>query len=212
MNLIGDYGGGGAYLAIGVLAALLEAERSGEGQVVDAAMVDGAASLMTIFYGLLAGGMWQDERGTNLLDGAAPFYRPYETSDGRHVFVGAIVPQFFAELLQHLGIESIELKEQHDRSKWASHIETFSQVFLSRSRDEWAMLFAGTDACVAPVLSLGEAPNHPHNQARDAFVEIDGVTQPAPAPRFQRTASATPAGNQPATVEDILAGWGCSKD
>ena len=212
LNLVADYGGGGAYLAIGVLAALLEAQRSGEGQVVDAAMVDGAASLMSLFYGLFAGGMWQDERGANLLHGAAPFYRPYETGDGKYVFVGAIEPQFFAELLKLLDIGDIDASEQHNRSRWASHIEILELAFASRTRDEWASMFEGSVACVAPVLSLEEAPQHPHNQARNAFVELDGVIQPAPAPRFSRTSTAPPTPNRPATAAELLERWGSESD
>jgi alpha-methylacyl-CoA racemase len=190
LNLVADFGGGGAYLAIGLLAALLEAQRSGKGQVVDAAMVDGAASLMTLFYGLLAAGAWKDQRGSNLLDGAAPFYRPYRTKDGEYVVVCAIEPQFFAELLEKAQIDEIDAAEQFDSSRWAAHIAILERKFEGESRDHWASLFAGSDACVAPVLSLREAPAHPHNRERETFIEIDGVLQPAPAPRFSRTQSA----------------------
>lgn len=189
LNLVADFGGGGAYLAIGILAALLESQRSGQGQVVDAAMVDGAVSLMTLFYGLHGAGMWNDERGDNLLDGAAPFYRPYRTKDGRYVFVGAIEPQFFAVLLQKTGVDDIDPADQLDRSKWPEHIGAFDAAFASKAQQEWVALFEDTDGCVSPVLSLSEAPDHPHNLARNAFVEIDGVVQPAPAPRFSRTSS-----------------------
>lgn len=206
LNLVGDYGGGGAYLAIGLLAALLDAQRSGEGQVVDAAMVDGAASLMSLFFGLHAGGLWNDERGSNLLDGAAPFYRPYRSSDDEYVMVCAIEGRFFAELIETLGVDSIALEDQHDRSKWPLHIATIAKVFASKTRDEWADLFAATDACVTPVLSLAEAPGHPHNLARGAFVDIDGVGQPAPAPRFSRTPTSARPGCA-ADLQTVLSNW-----
>jgi len=208
LNLVGDYGGGGAYLAIGILAALLEAQRSGKGQVVDAAMVDGAASLMTVFYGLHASGIWQDRRGSNLLDGAAPFYRPYQCNCGGYVFVAAIEPKFFAILLEKTGVTGIDAVEQYDQARWMEHIRIFDGKFASRPRDEWADVFVGTDACVAPVLSLIEAPDHPHNQARKTFVEIEGVIQPAPAPRFSRTPTSA---ESPSSVDDLaplLDAWG----
>lgn len=212
LNLTADFGGGGAYLAIGILAALLETSRSGKGQVVDAAMVDGAASLMTMFYGLHAGGMWRDQRGSNILDGAAPFYRAYRTSDDKYVIICAIEAKFFKSLLDSLGIDDIKLAEQHDQQKWPQHIEQFERVFANKTRDEWCELLEGTDACFAPVLSLTDALNHEHNKARETFVDIDGITQPAPAPRFSRTASEI---NQPpaATSGDIrgvLSNWGLS--
>lgn len=208
LNLVGDYGGGGAFLAIGLLAALLEAQNTGKGQVVDAAMVDGAASLMSVFYGLRAGGVWQDARGSNLLDGAAPFYRPYRTKDGGYVFVGAIEPKFFAVLLETCGVTGIDPKEQYDQRKWSEHIKVFNGVFSSRTRDEWAEVFSGTDACVAPVLSMGEAPDHPHNKARATFVEIDGVVQPAPAPRFSRTPTSARSPQMTSNPAALLDAWG----
>jgi alpha-methylacyl-CoA racemase len=213
LNLVADFGGGGAYLAIGILAALLEAQRSGSGQVVDAAMVDGSASLMTLFYGLYAGGLWKDERGSNLLDGAAPFYRPYRTSDGRHVVVCAIEPQFFAELLQVANVQGIDPSQQHDQSKWREHIDIFNGVFASRTRDQWAELFSGTDACVTPILSLSETPDHVHIAARNTFVTVDGIRQPAPAPRFSRTRSGLQSGPQKSTCldADMLRDWGLSQ-
>lgn len=209
LNLVGDYGGGGAYLAIGILAALLEAARSGQGQVVDAAMIDGAASLMTVFYGLHAGGMWQDARGSNLLDGAAPFYRPYKTKDGGYVFVGAIEPQFFAVLLDRAGVTDIDPVDQYQQAGWPQHVEILSTAFAKKSRDEWTDIFSGTDGCVAPVLSLSEAPGHPHNVARKMFVEMDGVVQPAPAPRFSRTESVvrSPGVTRIDDVESLLREW-----
>ena len=212
LNLTADFGGGGAYLAMGILAALLETGRSGKGQVVDAAMVDGAASLMTVFYGLHAAGIWRDQRGSNILDGAAPFYRAYRTSDGQHIIVCAIEQRFFNALLDSLGIDDIELAEQHDKDKWPSQIERFESVFAEKTRDEWCTLLEGSDACFAPVLSLAEAPAHEHNRARKTFVTVDGITQPAPAPRFSRTASEIQ--QAPATISDDLRGvlteWGLS--
>jgi len=212
LNLVADFGGGGAYLAIGLLAALLEAQRSGQGQVVDAAMVDGAASQMTLFYGLHAAGMWKDERGSNFLDGAAPFYRPYRTQDDKYIMICAIEPRFFAELLQVTGVQDIVPFEQFNEAKWTAHIRTFEEVFATKSRQQWTDAFAGTDACYAPVLSLAEAPSHPHNKERDTFVEIDGVVQPAPAPRFSRTPSAVrcSAGASQNELRDMLSDWGLS--
>jgi len=187
LNLVADFGGGGMLLVTGVLAALVERAQSGRGQVVDAAMVDGAALLTTMFHGLSASGLWTDERGENLLDGGAPFYRCYRTGDGRFVAVGALEPQFYAALLDGLGLAGEDLPAQYDRSGWPVLEARLSEVFASRSRDEWADMFAGTDACVSPVLSLTEAPADGHAAARGAFVEVDGVVQPAPAPRFSRS-------------------------
>jgi alpha-methylacyl-CoA racemase len=213
LNLTADFGGGGAYLAMGILAALLETSRSGKGQVVDAAMVDGAASLMTMFYGLHAGGFWQDERGSNILDGAAPFYRAYRTSDERYVIVCAIEQRFFKALIEALDIDDIDPVEQFDKSRWPAQIERFESVFASKTRDAWCDVLQGTDACFAPVLSLAEAPDHEHNKARGTFVDVDGIMQPAPAPRFSRTVSAisqAPAGNR-SDVRAILTDWGLSE-
>jgi alpha-methylacyl-CoA racemase len=192
VNLVGDFGGGGMLLVVGVLAALIERERSGLGQVVDAAMVDGSALLNTFLYGLLHGGAWQEERGTNLLDGGAPFYDTYETSDGGHVAVGALEPKFYAALLDGLGLAGQDLPAQFDRAGWPVLRERFTAVFGQRTRDEWTEVFGGSDACVAPVLTPLEAPDHPHNAARGTFLGGDGPVQPAPAPRFGRTACATP--------------------
>ena len=213
LNLTADFGGGGAYLAMGLLAALLETGRSGKGQVVDAAMVDGAASLMTMFYGLHAGGFWQDRRSSNILDGAAPFYRAYRTSDEQYVIVCAIERRFFKALIELLGIDDIVLHEQHDKSKWPQQIERFESIFASKTRDEWCDLLEGTDACFAPVLSLMEAPQHAHNKARSTFVDVDGVMQPAPAPRFSRTASEisqAPSGVR-SDIRTVLIDWGLSE-
>jgi alpha-methylacyl-CoA racemase len=186
VNYLADFGGGGTFLAMGVLAALVERNRSGEGQVVDTAMVDGAASQTAFLHGLLGMGAWTDEREANLLDGAAPFYDTYTCADGRYLAVGAIEPQFFVALCEGLGIDPAEFP-QHDRASWPAQKERIAAVVATRTRDEWAAVFDGTDACVAPVLSLTEAPDHPHNLAREVFVEVDGRPQPAPAPRFSRT-------------------------
>ncbi|MFQ5947968.1 MAG: CaiB/BaiF CoA transferase family protein, partial [Acidimicrobiia bacterium] len=187
VNLIGDFGGGGMMLAFGIVCALLERERSGQGQVVDAAMVDGAALLSTMIHGLRAMGTWSDERGTNLLDTGAHFYDVYETADGGFVSIGALEPQFFAELLRLTGLEGEALPHQLDRSEWPKLKERFAAVFKSKTRDEWTALLEGTDVCFAPVLSMAEAPQHPHNRSRGTFVEVQGVLQPAPAQRFSRT-------------------------
>jgi alpha-methylacyl-CoA racemase len=214
LNLVGDFGGGGMLLALGVVAALLEATRSGRGQVVDAAMVDGAALLTTQLHELLAAGLWTDRRGANLLDGAAPFYTVYETADGGHLAVGALEPRFYAELLERVGLAADDLPPQLDRAGWPRLRERLAARFRTRTRDEWCRLLEGTDACVAPVLSLTEAPAHPHNRARATFVEVGGVTQPAPAPRFSRTPSARPE-PPPGPGEDpgpTLAAWGLAPD
>ena len=210
LNLVGDFGGGGMLLALGVVAALLEAGRSGRGQVVDAAMVDGAALLTAQFHELLAAGLWREERGANLLDGGAPFYGVYETADGRHLAVGALEPQFFAELLRRLGLDAGDLPDQLDRDGWPVLRERLAGLFRTRTRDQWCELLAGTDACVAPVLGLGEAPAHPHNRARGTFVDVGGVTQPAPAPRFSRTPPGPPSPPAPpgAHTDQALADWG----
>jgi alpha-methylacyl-CoA racemase len=189
VNYLADFGGGGAYLAMGVMAALYERERSGTGQVVDAAMVDGAASLTAFVHGLRAIGAWSDERGTNLLDGGAPYYDTYRCADGRYLALGALEPQFFAELCEGLGIDAEEFP-QLEQTAWPEQKQRIAEIVATRTRDEWAEVFEGTDACVAPVLGLSEAVDHPHNVAREAFVEVDGFAQPAPAPRFSRTPGA----------------------
>ena len=211
LNLVADFGGGGTYLAMGILAALLEASRSGEGQVVDAAMVDGASSLMTLFYGMHAGGIWRDERGSNFLDGAAPFYRTYKTSDDEFVIVCAIESAFFAELIETLGVTDILLQDQHDPTKWQAQTKSLESIFATKTRDAWCDEFAGKNGCVAPVLSLTEAPDHPHNKARKTFIEVDGVVQPGPAPRFSRTESEIKCGaGNAAGAAEALADWGFS--
>ncbi|MGH3157002.1 MAG: CaiB/BaiF CoA transferase family protein, partial [Streptosporangiaceae bacterium] len=192
LNLVGDFGGGGILLALGVLAALLERERSGRGQVVDAAMVDGSALLNTFLYGLLSSGAWREERGTNLLDGGAPFYDTYQTADGRYVAVGALEPKFYAELLAGLGLADAGLPGQYDRAGWPVLRQRFTEAFARQTRDEWTATFSDSDACVAPVLTPSEAPYHPHTAARGTFLAGDGPVQPAPAPRFSRTPNAAP--------------------
>ncbi|MGO9505471.1 MAG: CaiB/BaiF CoA transferase family protein [Streptosporangiaceae bacterium] len=212
LNLLGDFGGGGMLLALGVLAALLERSQSGLGQVVDVAMVDGSALLTSFIHGLRAAGAWQDERGTNLLDGGAPFYATYAAAGGGYVAVGALEPRFYAELLAGLGLTDAGLPPQHDRAGWPVLRRRFAEVFAERTRDEWAAIFAGTDACVAPVLGLAEAPGHPHAAARDAFIKVGGLVQPAPAPRFSRSAVGTPAAppRPGADTDAVLAALGCS--
>lgn len=214
LNLVGDYGGGALYLAFGVMAAVFEKQRSGRGQVVDAAMVDGAASLMSLFYGLNAAGRWDGPRGENLLDGGAPFYGAYETSDGRHVAVGPLEPKFFAEFAQRIGLAEHFVKRQYDRSTWPAMREAIAEILRSRTRDEWCAVLEGTDACFAPVLSMAEAPTHAHAAARGAFVEIEGVVQPAPAPRFDRSVPDTPRPNREngADTDTVLAEAGFSAD
>jgi alpha-methylacyl-CoA racemase len=187
LNLLGDYGGGGMLLAFGIVCGVLEAQRSGTGQVVDAAMVDGAALLTTLFYGLRAGGVWDDRPGTNVLDSGAHFYEVYETADGGHVSVGAIEPQFYAALLSALEIDPAAMP-QWERSRWPEFKQRLAGIFRERTRAEWAERFEHADACTTPVLGFAEAPGHPHNVARATFVEVDGVVQPGPAPRFSRTA------------------------
>ena len=196
LNLVGDFGGGGMLLVAGVLAALVERASSGQGQVVDAAMVDGAALLTSMFHGLTAMGVWSAERGTNVLDGSAPFYSTYVCSDGGFVAVGALEPQFYAALLAGLGLDPRQWP-QYDRSCWPRLRQRIAAAFASRPRDDWAAHFAGTDACVAPALRLDEAPEHEHLRARGTFVTVDGVVQPAPAPRFSRTPAGTPRAPRP---------------
>ncbi len=201
LNLVGDYGGGSLYLAVGILAAVFEARANGRGQVVDASIVDGSAHLGTVIYGMLASGGWKPERGSNLLDTGAPFYDVYETSDGGHMAVGALEPQFYAELLRVLDIEN-EVPDRNDPSTWPPLREVLRKRFAERTRDEWTRLFDGTDACVSPVLSIAEAADHPHLADRGTFVDRDGIVQPAPAPRFSRTAVPSP-GPVPDTDQDL---------
>jgi alpha-methylacyl-CoA racemase len=210
LNLVGDFGGGGLLLAFGICAALVERGRSGEGQVVDAAMVDGAASLTTMLHSFLQAGLWERERGANLLDTGAPFYEVYPTADGRHMAVGAIEPQFYAALLEGLGLDPADLPPQMDRSAWPGLKARFAEIFAQRTQAEWEAVFAGTDACVAPVRAPWEAPGDPHLRSRGTFVEVAGVTQPGPAPRFSRTPGAVrcPPPQPGADGARALAAWG----
>ena len=189
LNLVGDFGGGGMLLAFGLVCAILEAQKSGKGQVVDAAMVDGAAILMAIFFTQLSTGFFRDQRGSNLLDSGAHFYDTYETSDGKFISVGSIEPQFYALLLEKAGLDIDEFSSQMDQSRWPDYKDKITEVFKSRTRDEWCDLMEGSDVCFAPVLSLSEVHEHPHNKSRDTFVELAGLMQPAPAPRFSRTSA-----------------------
>jgi len=214
LNLVGDFGGGSLYLALGIVAALLEARGSGKGQVVDAAITDGAASLMTLFYGLRAAGTWTDVRGENLIDTGAHFGEVYETKDGKYVTVLAIEAKFYAELCERIGIDAQALPKQNDRRHWPELKQKFAEVFRTRTRDEWCALLEGTDACFAPVLSMEEAPHHPHNAARNTFVDVGGVMQPAPAPRFSRTPGAIqgPPEAPGANTDAVLGEWGFAGD
>lgn len=215
LNLVGDFGGGGLLLAFGIVCALYEARESGRGQVVDAAMVDGAAALMAMFYGMRAAGFWTDQRQNNLLDGGAHFYDTYETKDNKYVCVGSIEPQFYSLLIKHTGLENDpDFEDQMDQSKWSVCKDKIKAVFKTKTRDEWCEIMEGTDVCFAPVLTLDEAPRHPHNIERKTFVEIDGVVQPAPAPRFSRTVPEIqkPASADCADTEQVLRDWGFSQD
>ena len=212
LNLVGDFGGGALYLAMGMLAALVEANRSGKGQVVDAAMTDGATSLMSMFYGFTASGMWQEPRGTNMLDGGAHFYDTYETKDGKWISIGSIEPQFYAILREKAGLTDSLWDAQMDRAQWPGMKLKIEAIFKTKTRDEWCTIMEGTDLCFAPVLSIAEAKDHPHNKARETIVEIDGVAQPNIAPRFSRTVSKI-QGPIPQVGEntlDVLKGWGFS--
>jgi alpha-methylacyl-CoA racemase len=210
LNLVGDFGGGAMYLLAGVLAALVERGNSGQGQVIDAAMTDGTASLLSPFYGMMAMGMWTKERMDNRLDGGAHYYGSYACADGKFISIGSIEPQFYALLLELCEIDDPEFAKQNDKQHWASLRSKLEALFATQTRDHWCALLEGTDVCFAPVLDLQEAPNHPHNVARQSFVEIDGVTQPAPAPRFSRTPTSVqaPAAMAGEHSEEILSDWG----
>jgi alpha-methylacyl-CoA racemase len=214
LNLIGDFGGGAMYLLSGVLAALLERQSSGKGQVIDAAMTDGTASLLSGFYGMMAMGMWTTERYKNRLDGGAFYYGSYECSDGKYISLGSLEPQFYALLLKHCGVEDKAFDEQLDQEAWPLKRHKMEAIFKTKSREQWCEILEGTDVCFAPVLNLEEAPAHPHNKERNTFVNFDGVTQPAPAPRFSRTqgtiqSSASLIGEN---SEEILKEWGFTSD
>jgi alpha-methylacyl-CoA racemase len=210
VNLVGDFGGGSTFLVIGVLAALWEAARSGQGQVVDAAIVDGASSPTALLHGLLAAGQWTDQRGVNFLDTGVPWYDTYRTADGGWIAVGALEQKFYAEFTRLLGLSDDVAAFRNDPSMWPRLREAIAQAFSSRTRADWTAVFEGTDACVAPVLSLTEAARHPHLAARDTFIDVGGVTQPAPAPRFSRTVAPTPTPPPAigANTEDVLPDWG----
>ena len=214
LNLVGDFGGGGMFLALGVLAALLEARTSNQGQVVDAAMVDGAAVLTTMFHAFRHIGMWSEERGTNLLDTGAHFYDVYQCADGEYVSIGSIEPQFYAELRRLAGLEDAEWNSQMDKSQWPDLKAKLAEVFKQKTRAEWCEIMEHTDVCFAPVLSLSEAPEHPHNQARQTFVDVAGVVQPAPAPRFSRTPGAIdrPPAQPGQHTDEALVDWGIPAD
>jgi alpha-methylacyl-CoA racemase len=214
LNLVGDFGGGGMLLALGVCAALVERGRSGKGQVVDAAMVDGAATLMGFFHGMAAMGAWPGERGKNLLDTGAHFYDTYETSDGKFISLGSIEPQFYAELIEKLGLADEDLSGQMDRSGWEGLKVRFEALFKTKTRAQWCEILEGSDACFAPVLSMAEAPEHPHIAHRKTFVESHGLVQPAPAPRFSRTSPelGRPPAHAGQHTTDVLASFGFGED
>src|SRR5688500_529760 len=214
INLVGDFGGGGMLLAFGVVCGLLEAKSSGQGQVIDASMVDGSATLMAMIHGMRAMGLWNLEKGTNIIDGGAHFYDAYETADGKYISIGSIEPQFYAELLRLTGLDHEELPHQMDREQWPALKERVAGIIKQKTRDEWCTLMEGTDVCFAPVLTMDEAPSHPHNQARGTFVEVGGVAQPAPSPRFSRTPGAIsrPPSAPGADTDEALADWGLADD
>ena len=214
LNLVGDFGGGSLYLAMGICAALFEATRSGKGQVIDAAMSDGSASLMALFYGFKASGYWKDRREDNLIDGGAHFYDVYQTSDGKFVSIGSIEPQFYALLREKIGLDGSEWDGQNNKKKWPELKRKLGEIIKTKTRDEWDEIMAGTDICYAPVLNMSEAPHHPHNQARESFVEREGVMQPNVAPRFSRTKSEI-QGPPPKIGEHndlALAEWGFTEE
>ncbi|MDV3124292.1 CoA transferase [Mycobacterium sp. 21AC1] len=209
LNLAGDFGGGSMFLIVGILSALFERQTSGKGQVIDAAMVDGSSVLMQMMWGFRANGLWSDERGTNMLDTGAPYYDTYETADGRYVAVGSIEPQFYAQLLKGLGLDGADLPDQNDISRWPELRAVFTEAFAAHDRDHWAAVFAGTDACVTPVLSFAEVLTEPHIAERDTFYDDGGNLQPMPAPRFSRSAPSrpTPPGERGADTDAVLGDW-----
>ncbi|WP_416896997.1 MAG: CaiB/BaiF CoA transferase family protein [Minwuia sp.] len=213
LNLVGDFGGGALYLAFGCLAAYIEAQTSGKGQVVDAAMIDGASNLMTAIYGMKAAGRIVQKRGSNFLDGGAHFYSVYETSDGKYVSIGSIEKKFYAELIEKAGMSPDDMPEQLNPEKWPEYKEKLAAVIRRKTRDEWTEIMEGSDVCFAPILDMDEAPKHAHNVARDTFVDIDGVTQPNAAPRFSRTPNGKPtvAPNPGQDTAEALSDWGFEK-
>jgi alpha-methylacyl-CoA racemase len=212
LNLVGDFGGGALYLALGIVAGLLEAQKSGKGQVIDAAMTDGSSSLMTAIYGIHASGRWTNNRGDNILDTGAHYYDVYETKDGQYISIGSIEAKFYEELLQLSGMKNEELPSQNDRKSWPALKDRVAAIFRTKTRDEWCKLMEGSDVCFAPVLSMEEAPRHPHNRHRGTFVDFDGVVQPGPAPRFSRTPSKIqrPPAVPGQHTEEALRDWGFS--
>ena len=214
LNILGDYAGGGMLLTIGILAALAEASRSGRGQVVDAAMVDGSALLTSFLHGMRATGLWNEERGTNLVDTGAPFYNVYATADERYVAVGAMENRFYRNLLQRLGIDDVDPADQMNQASWPMLTDRFSRIFASRTRDEWCAMFDGVDGCLTPVLAPAEVADHPHHRHRESFIDVGGVVQPAPAPRFSRTPAAvrTPPPARGQDTEAALSDWGLASD
>ncbi len=214
LNLVGDFGGGTMFVLTGILAALFEVNKSGQGQVVDAGMVDGALSLMTSIYGMFASGVQTDQRASNILDSGAHFYNTYETKDGLYVSIGSIETKFYAELLEKMQIDPDSMAPQMERESWPAMTEKLKELFLTKTRDEWCAIMENTDICFAPVLSLEEAPEYPHNKERNAFVEVEGVMHPAPAPRFSATPSSI-KGPTPKTgehTEEVMLDWGISSD
>lgn len=210
LNLVGDYGGGGMFLAFGVICAVWEAQRSGHGQVIDASMVEGSALLMHMMYSMLAAGQWRDERGVNLLDGGAYFYNTYETADGKYISVGPLEPQFFQLFVELAELDPQQFQAPQDSATWRDQSDRLAALFKRKTRSEWCEILEGTDACFAPVLSMEEAFRHQHNVARNSFIEVEGVTQPAPAPRFSRTAPGVLHGAKPAgsDTESVLRNLG----
>jgi alpha-methylacyl-CoA racemase len=214
LNMIGDFGGGAMLLALGLCAALLETSKSGQGQVIDASMVDGSALLTTMFHSFIAMGIWEHARGSNMLDTGAHFYDAYETADGKYISIGSMESQFYAELLKYTELDGEDLPWQHDRSQWPALKERMAEVIKQKTRDEWCEIMEGTDVCFAPVLSLTEAPEHPHNRHRGTFIEVAGIVQPGPAPRFSRTPGEVrrPPPHAGQHTDDVLADWGVSPE
>ncbi len=207
LNLVGDFGGGSLYLVMGILAAVIEARRSGRGQVIDCAISDCVVNMLSMFHGMLSAGTWNTERGANLLDGGAHYYNTYECADGKHIAVGALEPQFYATLRERAGLTDPAFDEQRNPATWPAQGEKLAAVFRTKTRDEWCAILEKSDACVAPILTMAEAPEHDHLKARGAFVERDGITQSAPAPRFEATPTTARERPEAAAVGDVLQSW-----
>jgi len=214
LNIVGDFAGGSLFLVIGMLSALLEAKESGKGQVVDTAITDGTSHLMSMFHSMDKLGLFNPKREANMLDGGTPFYKAYETADGKHLSVAPIEPQFFAEMIEKLGLPERFVAEQNNPVVWPELIDALTSAFKTKTRDEWVAIFEGSDACVAGILTLQEAADHPHNKARNTYIEINGQVQPAPAPRFSRSQSATPnaPSSEGADTKQVLSDWGFDSD